>query len=305
MGWRNLSEKGTRTKVRKQLGRAFGFLFRKLDQISVRSYTQVVVHVLIGLALAVVLYYCRFVGPAISDSSLVIILAAVAAASGALLAVSVALGIFSSQHYTDWSYRSHERLANVLEKLKDGMEKWAWRYPGISGRLGKVFKAVAEYRRGEPVDIDKVIELDVVFYSWVNEELAKSGKKIDFGNVRDYESFERYAYDAALVAKESIEALMEVGIAERYGRSLTTHASVLGTWAMVVVFSLVFAIIGSLNIIPDKMNLSILIVPIYLCFFAGSAVVIDYRGLLRIMRVWERGYEMSKSAGMGQNELKK
>lgn len=305
MGCSNSSEKGNRKEVGKWLTRTFRFLFKKLDQISVRSFTQLLVHVLIAVALAVVLYFSRFGGEAINDSSTVIILAAMAAAAGALLAVSVALGIFCSQYYTDWSCRSREVRRYQLEKLGDGMQKWARKYPGISGRLGGLFELMAMYIPGQPVDFDKVFESDKVFNLWVKEELEKSGKKIDFGNIDAYESFEKCAYDASLVAGESKEVLMELGLAEMYGRSLSTSPPLIGTWALILVFSLVFAIIGSLDIIGDKMNLSILILPLYLCFFAGSALVIDYRGLMEIMRAREKGYEMGKRAFIEQHGLKK
>lgn len=297
----NSPEKGTGTKEGRWLGRAFWFL----NRVSLRSFRQVVVHVCIAVALAAALFFGQFVGRAIGDNDLVIILAAIAAVAGALLAVSVALGIFSSQYYTDWTYRSRERLGNQREKLEDMMQKSARKYPGISGRLGELFKLMYRYIPGQPVDFDKVRESDKVFHNWVNEELKKSGKRIDFGNIDDYESFEKYALDASLVAEESKDVLTEVGLAELYGRTLNTLPPVIATWALVLVFSLVFAIIGSLDIICDNMNLSILIVPIYLCFFAGSAVVIDYRSLMQLMRAREEGYQVGKSAFMEQHGLEK
>jgi len=48
-----------------------------------------------------------------------------------------------------------------------------------------------------------------------------------------------------------------------------------------------------------------LIVPIYLCFFAGSAVVIDCWGLIEHMRAREKGYEMGVSAFIQQHGLEK
>jgi len=60
-----------------------------------------------------------------------------------------------------------------------------------------------------------------------------------------------------------------------------------------------------LNIIYDGMNLSILIIPIYLCFFAGSAIVIDFRGLIKQMRIREKGWEMGVSAFMQQHGSEK
>jgi hypothetical protein len=305
VGWSNSLEKATRTKEGKWLARAFRFLFRTLDKVSLRSFAQVVVHVCIAVALAALLYFGQFVGEAINDNDLVTILAVFAAASGALLAVSLALGIFSSQYYTDWTHSSRERLRNQLEKLEDRMQKSARKYPGISRRLVELYMLMVMYIPGQPVDFDKVLESDKVFHNWVKEQLKKSGKEIDFGNIDDYETFEKYAFDAGLVANESKDVLIELGLAEVYGRSLNTLRPVIATWGLVLVFSLVFAIIGSLDIICDNMNLSILIVPIYLCFFAGSAVVIDCWGLIEHMRAREKGYEMGVSAFIQQHGLEK
>jgi hypothetical protein len=289
----------------KRLAAAFRFLFRILDHVSMRSFVHVLVHVCVAVGLAALFYFGQFVGETINDNNLVTILAAVAAASGALLAVSLALGIFSSQYYTDWTYRSREHLRNQLEKLEDWMQKSAKKYPGISSRLVELFMLMASYIPGQPVDFDKVFEADKVFHGWVKEQLIKRGKKIDFGNIDDYETFEKYAFDANLVANESKDVLIEVGLAEVYGRTLKTAPSLIATWALVLVFSLVLAVIGSLNIICDDMNLSILIVPIYLCFFAGSAIVIDFWGLMHLMRAREEGYELGVSAFIQQHGLEK
>jgi hypothetical protein len=301
----NSPQKDSRTQEGKWLGGVFRFLFRILDRVSLRSFRQVVVHVCIAVALAAVLYFGRFVGGAISDNDLVIILAAIAAGAGALLAVSLALGIFSSQYYTDWTYRSRERLRNQLEGLEDRMQKSARKYPGISSHLVELFMLMAMYIPGQPVEFDKVREADKVFHDWVSQELIKSGKKINFGSIDDYETFEKYAFDAHLVASESRDALTEVGLAEVYGRTLNTLPPVIATWALVLVFSLVFAIIGSSDIICGNMNLSILIVPIYLCLFAVSAVVIDCWGLMEHMRAREKGYGMGVSAFVQQHGLEK
>jgi len=287
------------------LARAFRFLFRILDKVSLRSFASVLVHVCVAVALAALFYFGQFVAETVSDNILVTIMAAVAAASGALLAVSLAFGTFRSQYYTDWTDRSCERLRNHMEKLEDRMRKSAEQYPDISRRLVGQYMFMASYIRGQPVKIDEVTELYRVFHEWLNEQLVKSVKKVDFGNIDDYETFEKHAIDAHLITNESRDVLTELSVAEMHGRALKTLPPLITTWALILVFSLVIAVIGSLNIISDGMNLSILIIPIYLCLFAGSGLVIDFWALIKHMRMREEGYEIAMSDFMQQRGLDK
>jgi hypothetical protein len=287
------------------LARAFRFLFRILDKVSLRSFASVLVHVCVAVALAALFYFGQFVAETVSDNILVTIMAAVAAASGALLAVSLAFGTFRSQYYTDWTDRNCERLRNHIEKLEDRMRKSAEQYPDISRRLVGQYMFMTSYIRGQPVKIDEVTELYRVFHEWLNEQLVNSVKKVDFGNIDDYETFEKHAIDAHLITNESRDILTELSVAEMHGRALKTLPPLITTWALILVFSLVLAVIGSLNIISDGMNLSILIIPIYLCFFAGSGLVIDFWALMKHMRIREEGWEIAMSDFMQQRGLDK
>jgi len=305
VGWNRSPEKPTRTKKEEWLAGAFQFLFRIMDDVSLRSFVSLLVHVCVAVALAVLFYFGQFVAETISDNNLVTILAAVAAASGALLALSLAFGTFRSQLHTDWTYRNYERLRNQREKIGDRMRKSAGKYPDISRYLSDRYMFMSSYIPGKPVSLDEIFESDIKFRDWATEQVEKSGKKIDFGNIDDYETFAKHAMDAMVIANESREVLIEISMAELHGRSLGTLPPLITTWALILVFSLVFAITGSLNIIYDGMNLSILIIPIYLCFFAGSAIVIDFRGLIKQMRIREKGWEMGVSAFMQQHGSEK
>ena len=66
------------------------------------------------------------------------------------------------------------------------------------------------------------------------------------------------------------------------------------TWALILVFSVVFAVTGSLNVMCDRMHLSILIIPIYLSFFAVIALVMDFGALMDRMRIRQVGWEMGR-----------
>ena len=305
MGRNSSPEKPVQKSKRRRLAEVFRFLFLVLDKSSLRSFVHIPVHVCVAVALAALFYFGQFVTETINDNSLVIILSAIAAASGALLAVSLAFGIFRSQYYTDWTYRSRERLRNQRGKLEEMMKKSARKYPDISRRLVEQYLLMALYIPGQPISIDEITDSDKEFHNWVNAQLLKSGKKIDFGDINDYETFEKHAVDASLIANESRDVLTEVSLAEIHGRSLATLPPLITTWALILVFSVVLALIGGFNIISDRMNLSILIIPIYLCFFAGSAIVIDFWGLIHHMRARERGWELGVSAFIKQHGLGK
>lgn len=49
-----------RNKKRKQLARAFRFVFRTLDKVSLRSFADVLVHICVAVALAALLYFGQF-----------------------------------------------------------------------------------------------------------------------------------------------------------------------------------------------------------------------------------------------------
>lgn len=294
MGWSNSPEKPTRTKKGAWLAGGFQFLFRIIDRVSLRSFVSLLVHVCVTIALAALFYFGQFVAETISDNNLVTILAAVAAASGAFLALSLAFGTFQSQYHTDWTYRNHERLRNQREKIGDMMRKSAGKYPAISRYLSDRYIYVSSYIPGKPVSLHEIFEADVKFRDWATGQVEKSGKKIDFGDIDDYETFAKYAMDAIFIAGDSREILVEISMAELQSRSLGTLPPLITTWALILVFSLVFAVTGSLNIISDCMNLSILMIPIYLCFFALMAIVIDFGALIKGMRIREIGWEMSE-----------
>jgi hypothetical protein len=289
------------------LAGALKSLYGIIDQICIRSFASLLVHVCVAAALGAVFYFGQFVAETISDNNLVTVLAAIAAASGAFLALSLALGTFTSQYHTDWTYRNYERLRNQREKIENVMRKSAGKYPKISHYLSDRYMYMYSYIPGKPVELDEIFKADVEFRDWVTKCVDKSGKKIDFGNINDYETFAKHAMDAIFVAGEAREIIVEISMAELHGRGLGSFPPLITTWALIMVFSLVFAITGSLNITSDSINLSVLIMPVYLCFFAVSAIVIDFRALIKRMRIREIGWEMSekgltKQNGVGKNE---
>ena len=153
----------------------------------------------------------------ISNNSLVAILAGFAAISGGFLALTLAFGTFKSQFHTDWQHRNYERLRNQGEKIGDMMRKSAGKYPDISRYLKDKYFFMASYLPGQRINLNEVAKSDIEFRSWVNEKVEKSGKKMDWGNIDDYESLVKHAVDAMFIADQSREIFAEIEMAELHG----------------------------------------------------------------------------------------
>jgi hypothetical protein len=276
------------------VGCFFHFLFRVIDHACLRSFVSLFVHVCVAVALGALFYFGEFVGGTVSDNSLVTILAGIAAVSGGFLALTLAFGTFESQFHTDWTYRNYERLRNQREKMGDMMRKAAGKYPAISRYLKDRYFFMSSYLPGQPVNLAEMAKSDIEFRSWVDEQVEKSGKKIDWGNIDDYETFVKHAVDAMFIADESREVFAEVVMAGLHGQTLRTLPPVIMTWGLILASSLVFAVTSSLDVMPDRMNLSMLIMPIYLSFVAVIALVIDFGALMKRMRIREAGWEMAR-----------
>jgi len=272
------------------------FIIRYIDKFALRSFIQVIVHICIAVILAKMFYYIPLFRIYLSDNSFVTIISSIATASCVFLAVTLAFATFRSQYYTEWTHRNLDRLRCQQEKLESHMKESAKSYPDISHSLVDMYMLFASYIPGQPIDMGVVEKADKDFHEWAAEHIKKDGKKFDFGNINDYESFEKHLWNAHLLSTESRDILTELHVAEVSGRSLNTLIPLATTWAVVLIYALVFAIIVSTGIIFVNANFSILIVPLYLLLFAISALLLDFRGLILSMRMREVGYEMAMAS---------
>ena len=274
----------------------FEFLVNIIDHAGLRSLIGLLVHVCVGVALATLFYFGRFVSVNISDNNLVTVLAGITAVSGVFLALTAAFGTFKSQFQTDWAYRNNKRLRNQRERIGNMMRKSAGKYPEIASYLKDKYLFLSSYLPGQGVsfnEMNEMVESDTKFRSWVSGRVKKSGQKIDWGNIEDYDSFVKHGIDAMFAADESREVIAEIKLAELHARNIGTLQPLIMTWAIILVYSLVFAVTGSLDVMRDSVNLSILIIPIYLSFLAVIAVVLDFWNLIRMTRIREIGWAES------------
>lgn len=264
-----------------------------LDKYAVRTYRQVLIHSIVTLVLFVLLYFTLGERISIATVSFVAIMSSMAAACGALLAVSLALAMFFSRHIIDWRDRLIEALRESLTLLGAQMGKSAQRYPEISRRLVELYLKAAFYIPGQPIDRDDVFEASKVFDDWAKDEALKSKRKFDFGDLKTYDSFEKHLFDARLCSTNVRENLLLLSVTETAGRSIPSFAPLIMVWAIILVFSLVFSIVGGMGLVSENNNLAFLIIPLYLFIVAIFALIKDVTAIIPSMRMLETGYEQA------------
>lgn len=175
-----------------------------LEKSAIPSFKHVLLHFGIAILLLVVvvlLYVFLDIQVTISANTFVAVTSAMAAASGALLAISLALAIFFSRYVTDWRDRLIDGLERSQAELESQMAKSARQHPEISRRLTDIYIESAHYIPGKSIDPSEVDKASAVFDEWAKtkaEEAQKANRTFDFGDLSTYESFEKHLFDACL-----------------------------------------------------------------------------------------------------------
>lgn len=280
----------TDTSIKEQTSKNLNII-DKLQRYAIRTFRQLLVHSLVAVLLSILLGFVLGNYIAVSVNNFVAIISSASAASGVLLAVSLALATFFARHVTDWRDRLVHKLREDQERLAMQMERSAKFHPEISRRLTELYLQSAFYIPGQTVDIEKMRSADKIFHGWAKEQAQKSANKFDFGNLNTYESFEKHIFDAHLRSTELTQTLSQLHVVEVAGRSITTFSPLIIAWVILVIFTLVFAIVGSMSVIPLSLNFPILLIPFYLFLVAIFALTKDITAILRHMRILETGYE--------------
>lgn len=262
-----------------------------VSKYALRSFKQVLIHAFIAIVLAILFHLLASNIIKISGNDFVPIMSSLAAACGALLAVSIAFYTFMGRYMTDWRDRVYERFRQEREELKSQIKMSAKHHSEISRRLVNLYYLAATYQLGQVIDKDKVYEADKVFHDWTKDYASQTKRKFDFGDLDTYDSFEKHLFDAHLCSTAVRQSLIDLHVAEISGRPLTTFSPLVTTWVVILIFSLVSAIIGGTGIIYETFNISILIVPTYLLPFAILALILDFTAFMSTMRIHEIGYE--------------
>jgi len=272
-----------------------------LERSAIPSFKHVLLHFGIAILLLVVvvlLYVFLDTQVTISANTFFAVTSAMAAASGALLAISLALATFFSRYVTDW----RDRLINGLERsqaeLESQMAKSARQHPEISRRLTEIYMKSAYYIPGQSIDRSEVFEASAVFDKWAKtkaEEAQKANRTFNFGDLSTYESFEKHLFDASLCITRVRQKLLHLSAVERISRSITVFPPLFLTWAVILLLSLVFAILGSTHVLYEAFHFPILLMLLYLILIALIALMTSSRNLTEgLTRILETGYEIAK-----------
>lgn len=272
-----------------------------LEKSAIPSFKHVLLHFGIAILLLVVLvllYVFLDIQVTISANTFVTVTSAMAAASGALLAISLALATFFSRYVTDWRNRLIDGLERSQAELESQMAKSARQHPEISRRLTEIYMKSAYYIPGQSIDPSEVIEASAVFDKWAKtkvEEAQKANRTFDFGDLSTYESFEKHLSDAGLCITRVREKLLLLSAVERISRSITVFPPLFVTWAVILLLSLVFAILGSTHVLDEAFHFPILLMLLYLILIALISFIIGSSNLIaRLTRILETGYEIAK-----------
>ncbi|MGB2877174.1 MAG: hypothetical protein WBB97_03980, partial [Dehalococcoidales bacterium] len=254
-------------------------------------FKRALIYTLIAIMLSLLFYFLAGNIIKISSNNFVAIMSSTSAASGALLAVSIAFYTFLGRYMADWRDRLYERFIKERDELKSQIQISAKHHPEISRRLVDLYLFSAQYILGQKIKKDEVYEAANMFHPWAKEKSETGNFKFDFGDLSTYDSFAKHLFDAHFYSTAVRNSLIDLSVAEISGRPLLTFPSLITTWAGVLIFSLVSAIIGGTGIICENCYISMLIIPAFLLPFATITLILDFRNLMHTMRIYEIGHE--------------
>ena len=283
-------------------------ILKYLDKYEIRSFLQLLIHIVIAIGLATILYFLIDSRISIQSNNFVTVMSSIAAASGALLAVSLAFATFMSRFASDWRERIIDRLQKQRVKLASQMRLSAWYYPDISRALVDLYELCAFYIPGQPIEQETIDKASYTFHDWANPQMiesSKSGRTIDFGNPTHYDTYEKHMWDAHILCSDLTFSLTELSLAEKFGRSLFTHPPLITGWALILLYSLVFAFIGSMEVLCPTSHFPLLFNPIYLSLFAIIALTLDFKASIGNIRLRETGYEQAMTGFTGKSVFNK
>lgn len=263
----------------------------RLQKYTFRSKRQVLIHVLITFMLATVLYFSLQGRVTMTSSAFVAIMSAMSAASGALLAITIAVANFYSVHVIDWRDKLIERLSQAGVAIRAQIEKSAPLHPDISRHLAALYDKAIRYIPGQTVDMTEVEKAASVFFDWANEQATRHARAIDLGNPDEYKSFQLHLRDAVLRCSEVKHVFRLLGVAGNDVRAIGTFEPLIIGWVSVLVFTLSFAIIGGMGGLSGQLAFPVLIIPLWLFLVAIFALLKDIMAVLTNLRIQEISYD--------------
>lgn len=269
-----------------------------IEKYAIPSFKHIGIHLSVAIVLCLVLFLLVLKGRyVIGATSFVIITSSISAASGALLAISLALATFFSRHITDWRDKLVDRLEKGQIDLASQMARSAKNHPEISKRLTELYLQSYMYIPGQAVDTDEVLRASKIFNDWATTKALQSqraNRTFDFSNLNTYESLEKHLFDANQSCRHVRESLMLLSAAEKTSRAIAVFPPLMASWAVILLVSLIFAFMGGMGILDIGVYFPMLLMLLYLIVVSLISLVISGGNIImHITRGLERGYEIA------------
>jgi len=263
----------------------------KLQRYAFRSITQVAVHVLASSVVALVLYFLLHGKLSVLETYFVTITSSMSAASGALLAVTIALASYYSLNAINWRDRLVDELAKASARTRKQMEKSAKQHPEISRQLAPLYEKSLLYVPGKPISKTEIDEITNTFLNWARNQAQRRTRKIDAGDVAEYESFEMHLRDAILCEHEISHSLRLLDVVRHRILTIGTFSPLIIGWVTLLILTLTFTIVGSMGVLPEKTGFPLLVIPFWLFLIGGFALVKDVMAVLTGFQIQEIGFD--------------
>ena len=263
----------------------------KLERYAFRSTTQVVVHVLASIVVALALYFLLRDKISVPETYFVTITSSMSAASGALLAVTIALASYYSLNAMNWRDKLVDKLAEASLRTRKQMEKSAKQHPEISRQLAPLYEKSLLYVPGKPINKTEIDEITKSFLKWARNQAESRTRKIDAGDVTEYDSFEMHLRDALICEHQISHSLRLLDIVRHRIQTIGTFSSLTIGWGTVLILTLTFAILGSMGVLPEYVGLPLLVIPFWLFLIGGFALLKDITAVFVGFQIQEIGFD--------------
>ncbi len=262
-----------------------------IDGIVFRSYWQVAGHFVLATIIAVGLSVILDFKIVESNGGVVTYLSSIVAASGALLAVTIAVSFFANRNFTEERDKYIDKLAYGRGLLRKQMEHSASKYPDISRKLAPLYELCTRYTRGREVKEVDTSKAYQHFFQWAKAVTKGKESNIDVGEESSYDSFEMHLRDALVCALEV--KLVFTSLTMSYGESKTvmTFASLIVGWVLVLGVSVFFAMLESVVGLSGFASFIVVFVTFYSLIIATVALMFDITTILKRSRRFEEGWE--------------
>jgi len=268
-----------------------------LEKCAIPSFKHVTIHLCIAIVLLVIFFMTLKDLAVIGGGSFVSITSSISAASGALLAISLALAIFFSRYITDWRDKLVDRLEKAQIELAHQMTRSAKNHPEISDRLTELYLQSYMYIRGQTVDTEEILRASKIFNEWATAKALESqsgNRTFSFSSLDTYESLEKHLFDANQSCRHVRESLMLLSAAEKASRAIVVFPPLMASWAVIFLLSLIFAFIGGMGILDVGAYFPMLLMLLYLIVVSLIALIISSGNIVTfVTRGFEKGHEIA------------